>query len=149
MTLRLNEQWHRQDTILAQQRRAFTNDQQVILQHCIMGFEEKLEVAEVLSQVKLSMRTSTQKMFFLKKLHNMGNVLQEKLLFRKTCPLAIFLEKKVEHPLRRSCPGVGDLASSAPAHCRNGSHWKERKSGHFFENTKMESYTRDKDIWPA
>ena len=60
-----------------------------------MGFEEKLEVAEVLSQVKLSMRTSTQKMFFLKKLHNMGNVLQEKLLFRRTCPLAIFLEKKL------------------------------------------------------
>jgi len=60
-----------------------------------MGFEEKLEVAEVLSQVKLSMRTSTQKMFFLKKLHNMGNVLQEKLFFRRTCPLAIFLEKKL------------------------------------------------------
>merc|ERR1712004_558344 len=68
------------------------------------------------------MRTSTQKMFFLKKLHNMGNVLQEKLLFRRTCPLAIFLEKKVEHPLRRSCPGAADLASSAPAHCRNGNH---------------------------
>jgi len=49
-----------------------------------------LEVAEVLSQVKLSIRTSTQE-----KLHNTGNVLQEKLLFRRTCPLAIFLEKKL------------------------------------------------------
>merc|ERR1712200_290160 len=69
----------------------------------------------------------------------MGNVLQGKLLFRRTCPLAIclekvklllrktcllatFLEKKVELLLRRSCPGAADLASSAPAHFRNGSH---------------------------
>ena len=49
-----------------------------------------MEVAEVLSQVKLSIRTSTQE-----KLHNTGNVLQEKLLFKRTCPLAIFLEKKL------------------------------------------------------
>jgi len=69
----------------------------------------------------LSIRNSTQEMFFLKKLHNMGNVLQVKLLFRRTCPLAIFLEK-VELLLRRSCPGAADLASSAPGHCRNGSH---------------------------
>merc|ERR1711962_838395 len=51
----------------------------------------------------------------------MGNVLQKKMFFRRTCPLAIFLEK-VELLLRRSCPGAADLASSAPAHCRNGSH---------------------------
>jgi len=30
--------------------------------------------------------------------------------------------KKVEFLLRRSCPGAADLASSAPAHYRNGSH---------------------------
>jgi len=84
-------------------------------------------------------------MFFLKKLQNMGNVLQEKLLLRRTCPLAIFLEKKVELLLRktcllatflekkvellfrRSCPGAADLASSAPAHCRNGSHFSNRE----------------------
>jgi len=80
-----------------------------------------LEVVEVLSQMKLSIRTSTQEMSFLKKLHILGNVLQEKLLFRRTCRLAIFLEK-VELLLRRSCPGAADLASSAPGHCRNGSH---------------------------
>jgi len=76
--------------------------------------------------VKLSIHTSTQEMFFLKRLHNLGNVLQENLLFRRTCPLAIFLEK-VELLLRRSCPGAADLASSAPGHCRNGSHFSNRE----------------------
>ena len=38
----------------------------------------------------------------MKKLHNTGNGLQGKLPFRRTCPLAIFLEK-VELLLRKTC----------------------------------------------
>jgi len=54
------------------------------------------------------------------------------MFFRKSC----FLEElahwqyfweKVELLLRRSCPGAADLASSAPAHYRNGSHFSNRE----------------------